>query len=157
MKKKFFMVVLIGVFLGVPHETLSADVAVIVNKSNPETEFSFREVTRIFKMEKKYWKDGRKIYFVMQEAGALEKQIILKKVFKMNAQQLKKFWLAKIFRAEISSFPKTLGSNESVIRFVREVPYAVGFINASSLDKSIKVLAIDGKRPGQVGYLLTDQ
>jgi ABC-type phosphate transport system substrate-binding protein len=93
----------------------------------------------------------------LQEEGSSEKEIALKKIYKMNAIDLKKFWLAKIFREEISSFPQTLASNEAVKQFVSHVPNAISLINAAFVDESLKVLRINGKSFGEKGYALSEK
>ncbi len=75
----------------------------------------------------------------------------------MTSDELKRFWLTKIYRGELTSFPKTLSSNESVQRFVGRVPNAIGFVDASYSDETVKVLRIDGKLPGAEGYALGEE
>lgn len=131
-------------------------VAIIVNELNPTEDVSFEELVNILKQEKQYWKAGMKIYLIMQKTGTAEKELILTEIFNMNDQELKRFWLTKMFRGKISSFPKTLGSNEAVKRFVRQVPNAIAYIDASLVDDSIKVLRVDGKLPKDKDYKLTN-
>lgn len=131
-------------------------VAVVVSQDNPVNELSLKELMKIFRQEKQFWRAGKKIYLIMQETGTPEKATVLKKIYQMEEQELKKFWLGKLFRQEIASFPKTLRSNEAVKRFVSQVPSAVGVIDASFVDDSVKVLRIDGGGPGESGYVLAD-
>lgn len=133
------------------------DLAVIVNKENPIESLSSEELARIFKQEKQHWEQGKRIYFLMQETGSAEKEVVLRKIFKMDHEALKKFWLTKMFRGEISSFPKTLRSNATVKRFISHSPMAIGYIDAAEIDDSVKVLSVEGKRPGEPGYFLTDR
>lgn len=135
----------------------SLDVAVIVNKDNPVTSVSTADLAKIMKQEKQYWEGGKKVYLILQEAGSSEKKIVLQRIYKMSDEDLKKYWLGKMFRGEIASFPKTLGSSEAVKRFISQVPNAIGFIDSSAADSSVKVLSIDGKAPGEKGYLLSSQ
>lgn len=130
------------------------DVAVIVNPRNPETDVRFSEVEHIFKQEKQHWKAGERIYLILQESGTAEKDIVLRRVYRMTDVELKQFWLGKLFRGEIASFPRVAPSNAAVKRIVAWAPNALGFIDASGVDASVKVLRIDGKRPGEAGYLL---
>lgn len=132
------------------------EIAVVVNKENPIESLTSDDLTRIFKQEKQYWENGKKIYFLMQETGSPEKEVVLRKIFKMDHESLKKFWLTKMFRGEISSFPKTLSSNAAVKRFTNQSESAIGYIDADETDTSVKVLLINGKRPGETGYPLTD-
>jgi len=138
-------------FLGV---TYAGDIAVVVNLQNKMEGLSFVDLIRIFRQERQYWENGQKIYLILQEAGSPEKELVLRRIYRMKNEELKKFWLAKMFRGEISSFPKTLGSNEAVKRFVSQVPQAIGFIDVSFVDERVKVLRINGKLPGQPGYVL---
>jgi ABC-type phosphate transport system substrate-binding protein len=136
-------------------EGATHDVAVIVNPENRLSQVSRLELVRLFQMTQQRWPNGEKIYLIMQEQGTLEKQIVLHKIYRMNSDELKRFWLTKIYRGELTSFPKTLGSNESIRRFVSRVRNAVGFVDASFVDDSVKAVRIDGKLPGSAGYLLS--
>ena len=133
------------------------NVAIIVSKDNPTMEISSKDLVKIFRQERQYWEGGKKIYLIMRETGTPEKTLVMKTIYQMDDAELKKYWLGKVFKQEIASFPKTLSSNEAVKRFVRQAPNAIGFIDASSADDTVKVLRIDGKLPGETGYLLTDR
>jgi len=50
--------------------------------------------------------------------------------------------------------PKTLGSGVQVRQLVAGTTDAVGFIKASQLDDSVKVITIDGIGPGDPAYKL---
>ena len=154
MKTTFTALCLISLLLLSSALASPANIAIIVNKANPTDELSSTDLVKIFAQDKQYWENGKKVYLIMQEAGSLEKKVILKKIYKMGDEELKRFWLAKMFREEIASFPKTLSSNEAVKRFISQVPNAIGFIDASFVDESVKVLRIDKKLPGEKGYVL---
>ena len=131
-------------------------VAVIVNHKNPTSDLTEKELVKIFKLEKQHWSNGKKIYLILQEFGSDEKKVALKKIYRMKDDELKRYWLGKLYRGEISSFPKTMGSNESVKRFVGQVPNAIGFVNVKDTDDNIKTLRIEGKLPSDENYFLTD-
>jgi len=153
--KRYFIVFLIIFALTVQTELTRGDeISIIVNKANPIVSISFNELVKIFKRERQFWKDGKKVYIIMQEAGSMEKEIALKKIYKMDHGSLKKFWIERIFRGEISSFPIVLSSNDAVKMFVSQISNAIGFINADTLDGSVKALKIDGRLPGTEGYIL---
>lgn len=135
----------------------ATEVAVVVHKDNPLEDISLDNLRKICRAEKQFWDGGEKIYLLLRESGSQEKAIMLKTVYRMDEMELKKFWLAKLFREEIPSFPKTLGSNEAVKRFVAHVPNAIGFIDGQYVDDTVKVLTIDGKFLQSPGYPLTDQ
>jgi phosphate transport system substrate-binding protein len=134
----------------------AGEVAVVVSTANPTDEVSFGDLVRIFRQEKQYWAHGERIYLVMREAGAVERAIIMKKVYKMEDEEIKRFWLGKLYRGEVAEFPQTLASNEAVKRFVSQVPNAIGVVDAAELDGRVKALRIDGKLPTDAGYALSE-
>jgi len=152
--KRIFLSLCIFFFSAQMGEALGQPIAIVVNKNNPIEDISPRELTKIFKKEKLFWPDSTKIYVILREAGSEEKDVALKTIYKMNNQQLKKFWITQIFREEITAFPKVLRSDASIKRFIKTVPNAIGFINANSIDQSVKVLKIDGKLPNETGYII---
>lgn len=139
-----------------PLPAFARNVAVIVNKGNPVKEITLTELSKIMKLERQYWEGGKKVYLILQESGSAEKEVLLKKVYRMSDQDLKKYWLGKMFRGEISSFPKTLSSSEAIKRFISQVPNAIGVIDPVAADADVKILKVDGKRPGDEGYVLAD-
>lgn len=144
-------------FFMVPASAYAMDIAVIVHPGNTEDTLSLRELSRLFKQEKQYWEDNSTVYLIMQEDGTPEKDFFVNKVFRMRPNELKRFWLTKIIKGEILSFPKTLSSNDAIKRFVSQIPSAIGYINARFVDETVKVLTIDGKRPGEEGYYLSGE
>ncbi len=132
----------------------SVQVAIIVNLNNDTTDLSLNELEKILRLARQRWNNGHKVYLLMQEEGTPEKEVILERVYRMTSDELKRFWLTKIYRGELTAFPKTLRSNESVLRFVSRVPNAIGFVDAARVDESVKVLKIDGKLPGTENYPL---
>jgi len=152
MKKILLLVTcLLIVFSPLVH---AGEIAIIVNKNNPTDSLSFRKLVRLLKAGQQYWEHGPKIYLILRESGSPEKAMILQGVYGMSEKELKTFWLAKIFRGEMSRFPKVLYSAAAVKKFVSRIPNAISFIVATDADEKIKVLKIDGKLPGDKGYRL---
>lgn len=133
-------------------ETL--EVAVVVNPEREVTDLSRSELERIFRLRRQRWADGQRIYLLMREEGSSEKSIVLDRIYRMSGDELKRFWLAKIYRGELASFPKTLGSGQAVISFVARAKNAIGFVDAREVDDSVRVVRIEGRLPGSDGYLL---
>jgi len=129
------------------------DVAIVVNKANPITELSLQDLRQIFKAERQFW-DGKKIHLLMREEGAWEKEIILKKVYTMSDEELKKFWLGKIFRGEVTTFPQIISSPLMINKLIQNLAGAIGFLDSQAVDANVKVIKIEGRLPGQEGYAL---
>lgn len=154
--KKYIILTLLSILLAGTRPGYGGEIAIIVNKENATEDISFRELVMILKMEKKFWDDGSQIYLVTRGSRSPEKEAVLKAVYRMDEQELKKFWLAQIYQGSVSSFPRVIASNQSLKAFVRQVPNAVGYIDAAYADDSVKVLKVDGKLPGENGYKLAD-
>lgn len=146
---------IIIIFLSVFNYARAEEVAIIGNKEITIDNISSKELVDIFKQEKQYL-GNKKIYLIMLESGSREKKIMLKKIYSMTEEELKKLWLFKMFGGEITGFPKVFASNEAVKSFVSRVSNAIGFINADFLDDSVKVFRVDNKLPSDTGYLLID-
>jgi len=138
--------------LGGTRAVYGMDVAIIVNKDNPINELSFRELTAIFELQQQFWKGGDKVRVIMQKAGRPEKNVMLKSVYHRTDESLNKYWLIRMFKAEIADLPEIEASNERVKQEVSKQVDAIGFIDASKVDDTVKVLKIDGLLPGAEKY-----
>jgi len=130
------------------------DVALIVHPANPLSELSSADVVKIFRIEQQHWKAGGRIYLILQESGTPEKEIVLRRVYRMKDAELKQFWLGKLFRGEIASFPSVARSGVAARRIVSQAPNALSFVDASVADQTVRVLRVDGRKPGDPGYFL---
>jgi ABC-type phosphate transport system substrate-binding protein len=138
-----------------PLSAAAADVAVVVNPANPESDLSVVELTRIFRLDRQHWKAGGRIYLVLRESGAPPKDVVLRRLYRMDCNELKRFWLGKLYRGEIAAFPRVVSSDALVKRVVSQAPNAIGFIDATDLDDTVKALRIGGLLPGESGYFLS--
>jgi len=155
--RRRFLGALVGLTPLLAQARASGEVAIVVHPDNELVDVSRGELERIFRVDRERWSDGQRIYLVMQEEGSFQKRIVLERIYRMTSDELKRFWLAKIYRGEMTSFPKTFSSDESILRFVSRVPNAIGFIDAARADRSVKVVSIEGRRSGQDGYWLREQ
>ena len=72
----------------------------------------------------------------------------------MSEAQFRQYWISKVFRAEASSGPKIVYSNEMATELVEAIPGSVAFVDSTQVPKGLKTLKIDGKLPGDKGYPL---
>jgi len=134
----------------------SADqtLAIVVNQSNPVTDLSFGELRKIFLGEHSHWPNGRRITLVMIELGRPERAAILREVYHMNEAELNRHFLHALFTGQVLVSPKTLNTPVGVCKFVFNVPGAIGFLRASDVDDSVRVIRIDGHLPQDSEYSL---
>jgi hypothetical protein len=132
----------------------AGDLAVVVNPRNPVSALSASELRDVILLEQQHWRGGGRIYLLLPETGTAEKDLLLRRALKMNDEQLRRLYLTKLYGGDIPAFPRTVTSAARARLLVGRAATALGFVDASAVDGSVKVLAIDGRRPGDAAYLL---
>ena len=136
------------------------DIAVIVNKSNPVVAVTTVQLRAILLGAGAQWSNGKPISVVLTPAGQPERSGTLRIVCGMSETDYNLHFIHGWRNADGSinkgraEHPTVLGTGLEVQQSVAGAPNAVGFIKASEVDDSVKVLIIDGSRPGQPAYKL---
>src|SRR5690348_8995633 len=78
----------------------SADVAVVVNPQSPVDNLSMSELKSTVKGDRQFWKPNQRITILIRAPIAHERDVLLKKVYKMSEAEFKQYWVAKVFRTE---------------------------------------------------------
>ena len=128
--------------------------AIVVNRSNPVDSLSFPELRKIFMGEQDHWSNGRRVTVVMLEPGKSERQAVLAQVYKMDEKDFNQYFLHSMFTGEVHSAPKALSSSAEVLKFVFNIPGAIGYLKASEVNDSVKVVRIDSRLPGEKDYAI---
>ena len=146
---------LLGVAPRAAHAQESEPLAIVVNRSNPLDELSLGDLRRVFRGQRSRWSNGRRVTLVMRDPGAREREAILRSVYGVAEAEYRRSYMQAVFSGETADAPKTLSSTNGVLRFVFNVPGAIGYVRASDVDTaSVKMLRIDGRLPGEPGYRL---
>jgi phosphate transport system substrate-binding protein len=129
------------------------ELAIIVNKSNPNDNLSFSELREYFMAEKNNWSGGAgKVRVIMREPGGPERETVLRLIYDMNEKDFNSYFLGKKFRGEILEEPRLRSSTPDMIKTISNVPGAIGYVRADEVDASVKVMRVDGLAPGDPGY-----
>jgi ABC-type phosphate transport system substrate-binding protein len=132
--------------------------AIVVNKANPVENLSSVELRKIFMGTRGHWPNGRRITVAMLDYGQPERKAILRQVYRMDEDAYHEHFLKEIYRGDVFATPKTLSSPVVMRKFVFNAPGAIGYLRASDVDDSVKVLRIDGHLPDDQDYnLLIDE
>ena len=161
MKKTFAVLAATAVlFSGAASPAAADDVAVIVHKSNPVNAMTIAQLRTILLGGGARWTSGQRITVVMTPAGQPERSGMLRIVCGMSETDFNLHFIHGWRNADGSvnrgngGHPKVLGTGQEVRQSVATTPGAVGFIKASQVDDSVKVVAIDGNHPGEPTYKL---
>jgi hypothetical protein len=129
-------------------------VAIVTHPGLRTSDVSFLELRKIFLGEKQYWNDGTRIVLLVRAPVARERDIVLEQIYRMEEAEFQQYWIAKVFRAEVSAKPKIVYSSEMIRELITALPGAVAFLPADEVGSGMKVLRINGKQPGEAGYPL---
>ena len=132
----------------------SEPLAIVVNRSNPLTEISLADLRRVCRGQRSRWSNGRRVTLVMRDPGAPEREAMLQSLYGLAEGEYRRTYLQAVFSGEASDAPKLLASSNGVLRFVYNVPGAIGYVRARDVDPSVKMLRVDGRLPGEPGYRL---
>lgn len=128
--------------------------AIVVNPKNPVSNVTFWQLREIFSGERRWWSNHRRVRLVALPRGAAERQTVLRTLYRMNDNDLDKFFFFGVYRGEFTTSPTTLASPGEVKKFVASTPGAIGYLRASDVGTSLKVVRINGLLPEDDGYPL---
>jgi ABC-type phosphate transport system substrate-binding protein len=149
--------VLCWLFAGVSPLSLQAaggDIAVVVRTDTPVDGLSLAQTRKLLMGEQEFWNGNLRVTLLLRAPEARERDVVLKVIYRMNEAEFRQYWISKLFRAEASSGPKVVYSNEMATELVSALPGSVAFVEASEVPRGLKILKVDGKLPGQAGYPL---
>ncbi|HLK65281.1 MAG TPA: hypothetical protein VKU19_17700 [Bryobacteraceae bacterium] len=145
------------IFLGLvvpPAGSADNDIAVVVRPDTPADNLSFGEIRKLLLGDRQFWNSNLRVTLLIRAPATRERDVVLKTIYQMSESQFRQYWISKVFRAEASSGPKIVYSNEMATELVSAIPGSVAFVEATGVPKGLKVLKIDGKLPGDKGYAL---
>lgn len=153
--KRATLAVIAAALLGVaPARAGADDLAVIVNKGNPIQSLTMSQLRKIVLAQEAKWPSGGKIVVWTSAPGHPERAATLKIVCGMSETDFTLHFMHASFNGDGGDQPRTMGSSALVRQAVAGAANGVGFIWASQVDDSVKVVAIEGVRPGQPAYRL---
>ena len=130
------------------------DIAIVVRPDVPVDNLSFDDLRRLLLGNRQFWSSNLRVTLLVRAPGARERDVVLKTIYQMSEAQFRQYWIAKVFRAEATSSPRIVYSNEMAAELAVAIPGAVAFVEASQVTQRLKVLKIGGLLPGEKGYPL---
>ena len=115
-----------------------AGLLVIASAQVPDTAISAEQLADIYTLKKAFWADKTQVVPVNREASSAERERFSEAVFKLSPQELAEYWNRLRFQGKLPPLVQT--SDQAVLGFVRNVPGAIGYINANQAPTDVKVL-----------------
>ena len=138
---KFITAILMFTLLSAGSVALAADYVLITDNSNPVLSISAKEVKNIYLGKKSVWSDGSHITVFTQTSSSVNKEF-MKEMARKTPQQYSTYWKKSLFTGT-GLPPKDYTSDESIKSAVAAKPGSIGYIQASSLDDTVKQLEIN--------------
>ncbi len=145
--------VLLAAILGVPPRPAAAQgpIAVIVNRSNPVKNVSATDLQRLYLGATTMFPNRERV-LLLEQTGLRES--FYRTVLMMSGDRVKRYWIGVVFSGSGAAPPKSVNEAAVVLDFVRHGRGAIAFVDAHAVDSTVKVLAIEGSRPGDRDYAL---
>jgi ABC-type phosphate transport system substrate-binding protein len=127
----------------------AAQIAVVVNSANPVDELSIDKLRRLYLGQAATFPSGQHARLATHtpSVAAFDRTAL-----ELPPEIVRSRWMAIVFRGEATAMPATLASTDDVKKFVADHPDAIAYLPLAAVDGSLKVLRIDGRRPGDAGY-----
>ncbi len=112
----------------------AAETVVIVSPKNPASRMFSEQAAQFFL--------GKSSQFtpIDQAEGSAIRTEFYKKVSNMDPNQVKAGWLKLVFTGKATAEPKEYKSNAEVKKAVADDPKAIGYIDKSAVDDTVKVI-----------------
>jgi periplasmic binding family protein len=120
----------------------------VVNRKNPVDSLSLADVRMMLLGERSHWSDGARVTVVMRDPNEPERDAVIRLVCRMDERNYTRTVLRAVFTAELQSAPKLLGTPAGVMRFIYNVPGAIGYVRASEVDNSVKTVRLSDAPAG---------
>jgi ABC-type phosphate transport system substrate-binding protein len=128
-----------GLALSLATAGATADVVAVVSAKSPVTALSKSQVVDIFLGRASRFPNGVQAVPIDQADGSVARAEFYAKVADKSAAQLKAYWSKIIFTGRGQPPPAVSNSNE-VKKRLSENPAAIGYIDANSVDDTVKVV-----------------
>lgn len=130
------------------------EIAIVVRPDTPVGDLSLAELRRVLMGDRQFWSSNLRVTLLVRAPGAIEREVVLRVVYRMSEAQFRQYWIAKVFRAEAAAPPRIVYSSEMALEYAAAIPGAIASVEASQVPRNLKVLKINGLLPGEKGYPL---
>lgn len=147
---------LVSLFMPTPsvaHAQAHPVLVVVVGLKTNLTDISLAMLRRAFQGEVAHTTDGKRLVPLNHAVGSEERTRFDQAVLGLSPSEVGRFWINRRIRDEAPP-PRTLPSADLGVRVVASYPGAIAYVNSTQVTSNIRVVRIDGKLPGDAGYLL---
>lgn len=129
----------------------SEPLAVVVAKHGALEALSLPDLKRLFMGESIVGPGGQKLIALNRDPKSAERVGFDRSVLGMSPEAVARYWIDRKIRGQ-SSAPKSIEPAVVLQRVVAKLGGAVGYVRAAEVIADVKIVRIDGRRPGDAGY-----
>jgi hypothetical protein len=126
------------------------ELAVVMAENSSVTGMTFHELKQLYMGQRMKTPAGDWMVPLNRRADDAERIGFDDSVLGMGPETVRQYWIDRKIRGQ-SGPPKTINGSALIVKLVNKVPGAIGYVRLSEA-QGVKVLKIDGKRPGESGY-----
>jgi hypothetical protein len=129
-------------------------IAVIVHPAEREDNISLGELRAIFLKQKQAWATHASMIVFTWDANTPLRSAFDRQVAQLTPDQMASYWVDRRIRG-YGLPPRSLNASGLLQRIVANQRDAIASVRLDELRTRVKILKIDGKRPGEPGYPLS--
>ena len=130
-----------------------SQVVVIAHKNSPVSNISSASLSNLYLGEINKLSNGTKVIPLDLKKGNEAKEIFYEAIFGKSVTKMQGYWMEKLLTGR-GKPPKSFSSEEGLLREVASDISAIGYVSISNVNGDVKVLTLDGAKPGENGYKL---
>lgn len=132
----------VALFLGTVGIQAEEAWALVVNKDNPVASMKSRDVVRMFLGQKAYWADGKRVRIVVGGLNDPAVKAYIGGVVKKKGNDFRNYWMTLALSGKAQSAVLAEDGAQALVAVVTD-RYALAVVPLSSVDDSVKVLALE--------------
>ena len=132
----------------------TSDIAVVVSADNPMNDISLATLRKVVLGDLTSWKNHANVVLILRPEGSPERDAVMRVVAQMTDSQFKQYWMGKVFRGEATTEPLTVASKGVMLEYLGGREGGIAFIEDPKMFPHIKVVTVNGLKPGELKYPL---
>jgi len=125
--------------------------AVVVSTDSKTVELSSHQLALIFRAQPVNGPSGKRLVAFNHPPRTPDRVGFDRVMLGMTPEEVARYWIDRRIR-DGARAPRTVDSVTTLKRVVQRLPDAVAYLNVEQVDGDLRILAVDGKRPGEPGY-----
>lgn len=120
------------------------EIAIIVHPENPITQITERHVSDIYLGRRKTFPNGKPVFPLEHERNAPLRRLFFSLINGMDIKRVNAYWTRLQFSGNVLP-PLALDNDTAILEAVQTDLFAIGYVDATHLDESVKAILILGQ------------